>query len=353
MEENAKENKSKSTGIQYEEGSKLRPCRHCGIMIPKKAKICPNCKLPQKGKFGKVLAVLLLIVIFAAWAFGMVYLLNPEDMSAQFAHFFNRESVTASAPVQTETPPEVSEEEEEAAAKETATEEIEASAETESLQSFLLTGEELLTKADEPADATEAGGPKDALREAIEESGALLKQEETEDDASNSESDKEAETGTEGMADAEDGEVSEDAEMTRLVNVGDYTEEEFRELCTKIGYKKLLRNKEEYLGAALLLEVTVVSQVDGGLFDDNIYYLCKETDEQGIERYYILRDDRMKEESEDTKETVSEEEAMLILEGDRLLVYGQLFDSCKLPAYLIASRPVVPAVSMVYLDIEE
>ena len=102
-----------------------------------------------------------------------------------------------------------------------------------------------------------------------------------------------------------------------------------------------------------MLEVTVVSQVDGGLFDDNIYYLCKETDEQGIERYYILRDDRVKEETVNTENEAPNEEAVLILEGDRLLVYGQLFDSCKLPAYLMTSRPVVPAISMVYLDIEE
>lgn len=341
MEEKTKENKTENTGFQYEEGDKLRSCRHCGIMIPKKAKICPNCKLPQKGKFGRILVGLLLIVIIAAWAFGMVYLLNPDDMSSQFAHLFNGESVTVGATIQTETSPEVSEEAAEAEAKETAVEEIE-------VQPFPITGEELLTKADIKENVTKADEPEDAVREAIEETGALLKPEETE-----SESDEETEADTEDTADAETDEVSEDAEMTKMVNIEDYTEEEFRELCAKIGYKKLLREKEKYLGTALVLEVTVVSQVDGGLFDDNIYYLCKATDEQGIERYYILRDDRMKEESEDTKETVSEEEAMLILEGDRLLVYGQLFDSCKLPAYLMASRPVVPAVSMVYLDIEE
>lgn len=372
MEENAKENKSENTGVQYEEGSKLRPCRHCGIMIPKKAKICPNCKLPQKRKFGWILVMLLLIVIIAAWVFGMVYLLNPDDMSAQFAHLFNKESVTVGTTVQTELSPEVSEEAAETAAEETAVREIEVPTETESLLSFPITGEELLTKTDGEEDvaktdvkedsaetnigekdSTESAAGKDTLREAIEESGALLKQEETKEDASESESDKETQTDTEGMADEETGEASENAEMTKLVNTEDYTEEEFRELCTRIGYKKLLREKEQYLGAAIMLEVTVVSQVEGGLFDSDIYYLCKETDEQGIERYYILRDDRMKEESGDTKETVSETEAMLILEGDRLLIYGQLFDSCKLPAYLMASRPVVPAVSMVYLDIEE
>ncbi len=81
-----------------------------------------------------------------------------------------------------------------------------------------------------------------------------------------------------------------------------------------------------------------IEQVDGGLFDENIYYLCKREDGQGITRYYIVRDDRTE---DDTP----------ILAGDVIQVYGQLFGSCKLPGYLVKTQPVVPALTIVYFDL--
>ncbi|MDE7276799.1 MAG: hypothetical protein K2N98_08115, partial [Lachnospiraceae bacterium] len=149
------------------------------------------------------------------------------------------------------------------------------------------------------------------------------------------------------MADAETGDES-DTEpetdtdlpdgMVIINDISMYTEEEFRDICKRVDYKKLLRSQELYLGAAVTEELTVMEQVDGGLFDENIYYLCKREDEQGITRYYIIRDDR-------------DENAAPILEGDVLRVYGQLFGSCKLPGYLLRTQPVVPALTMVYYDI--
>lgn len=117
-------------------------------------------------------------------------------------------------------------------------------------------------------------------------------------------------------------------------------EQAFRDDCIEVSYKALLRDSETYLNTALKVEVQVVSQVMGGLFDDNIYYLCKVEGMSGIERYYIIRDDR-------------EEDDTLILEGDTLTVYGELFGSCKLPANLIETRPTVPAVAMLYFDLKE
>ncbi len=117
-------------------------------------------------------------------------------------------------------------------------------------------------------------------------------------------------------------------------------EQAFRDDCIEVSYKALLRDSETYLNTALKVEVQVVSQVMGGLFDDNIYYLCKVEGVSGIERYYIIRDDR-------------EEDDTLILEGDTLTVYGELFGSCKLPASLIETRPTVPAVAMLYFDLKE
>ena len=118
----------------------------------------------------------------------------------------------------------------------------------------------------------------------------------------------------------------------------DRQEQEYREECTTVSYKAMLRDTESCLDTALTMEVQVVCQVNGGLFDDNIYYLCKAEDGNNITRYYIVRDDR---EADDT----------LILEGDMLTVFGQLFGTCKIPADLIETRPVVPAVSMLYYDL--
>ena len=149
------------------------------------------------------------------------------------------------------------------------------------------------------------------------------------------------------MADAEAGDESDtepenDTDLpdgtVKITDISMYTEEEFRDICERVDYKKLLRRQELYLDAAVTEEMTVMEQVDGGLFDENIYYLCKREDEQGITRYYIIRDDR-------------DESAAPILEGDVLRVYGQLFGSCKLPGYLLRTQPVVPALTMVYYDI--
>ncbi|MCM1173641.1 MAG: hypothetical protein NC341_01180 [Blautia sp.] len=126
-------------------------------------------------------------------------------------------------------------------------------------------------------------------------------------------------------------------ETTEITNISAYTEEEFRNSCIKADYKKLLRRQELYLNAAVMEELTVLELVDGGLFDENIYYLCKREDEQGITRYYIVRDDR-------------EEDTVPVMEGDVLRIYGQLFGSCKLPGYLVRTEPVVPALTMVYYD---
>lgn len=120
----------------------------------------------------------------------------------------------------------------------------------------------------------------------------------------------------------------------------DENEAAFRADCQQVDYKKLLREQEAYLGTAVMVEAEVICQADGGLFDDNIYYLCVEEDSEGGKRYYIIRDDR---EADDT----------LILEGDRVVIYGSLFGRCTVPANLIDTRPTVPAISMVICDLLE
>lgn len=41
-------------------------CKYCQTEIPKKAKICPNCRKKQKGKIGGIVAVVVIILLLAA-----------------------------------------------------------------------------------------------------------------------------------------------------------------------------------------------------------------------------------------------------------------------------------------------
>ncbi len=134
-------------------------------------------------------------------------------------------------------------------------------------------------------------------------------------------------------------ETAADTGESEPIDVSAYTEPAFRNLCQKVSYKALLRLQDIYLNTGVTVELTVLQQIDGGLFDDNIYYLCT-AQEDGIQRYYIVRDDRA-------------EDDWLILEGDVLRIYGQLFGSCKVPAELVASQPTVPALTMSYYELLE
>lgn len=145
-------------------------------------------------------------------------------------------------------------------------------------------------------------------------------------------------------SDAEDGDAEEmkmlaGAEESEPIDVSAYTEPEFRNLCQKVSYKALLRQQDIYLNTGVTVELTVLKQVDGGLFDDNIYFLCT-AQEDGIQRYYIVRDDRT-------------DDDWPILEGDVLRIYGQLFGTCKVPAEMVSSQPAVPALAMSYYELLE
>lgn len=139
--------------------------------------------------------------------------------------------------------------------------------------------------------------------------------------------------------DAEKMEMPAGAGESEPIDVSAYTEPEFRNLCQKVSYKALLRQQDIYLHTGVTVELTVLKQVDGGLFDDNIYYLCT-AQEDGVQRYYIVRDDR-------------KDDDWLILEGDVLRIYGQLFGNCKVPAEMVPSQPTVPALAMSYYELLE
>ena len=126
----------------------------------------------------------------------------------------------------------------------------------------------------------------------------------------------------------------------QAVDPAAYSEADFKALCEMIDYRSLMRGAQEYAGQCLKVEAEIREQIDGGLFDDNSYYLAAAKDAKGITRYYILRDDRG-------------EDALPLFEGDTVLVYGQMFATCVPKNSELAADRDVPAVTMVYLDLLE
>lgn len=326
---------------------KLKECRYCRVMIPKKAKVCPNCRMNLKRHWFRntVAAVFAVMVIggggyYLSEHWGIMKDAVASVWRAQDGSAVPAVSVTTvdtakmaagAQAVETAEVTSLSEAETEKAAEKDADVAGRAKAESSVDESGSIdagnnakqTGDSAAQTADGQKSATDTkdGAPEDAEEE---ETDAEMTADAANDDRSQTALTK------------QDNDLTKEAAAS--VGNRDRQEQAFREECAWIGYKSLLRDTEDYLDVALRVELQVVSQVNGGLFDDNIYYLCKTEDEKDIIRYYIVRDDR---ETDDT----------LILEGDVLTVFGQLFGTCKLPADLIETRPTVPAVSMLYYDL--
>ncbi len=433
---------------RFPEEAELKECRYCQVMIPKTAKVCPNCRKRQKRNPA---GFFLLLFLIAACGAGVYYYLSvylpvyktgvgeavesvkvmEEEESGQLTETVqnvegeqseeakqNAESGKTAETEQSAESGKAAETEQNVENGKTAETEqdaengqsVEAEWNAESGQSAgtmqsdengtyggtvvpvdsLLDIQPFAEKEDEAEKESEAGIADEAEKESkagtADESGKKSKTgyadeaekelkagtaDESEKESKNGKSDApekeskngnrfEPETENEIENDSEDEKENDtdqkeddrkvllentdnvDAEIVIIdvTEVSDYTEEEFRSLCRRVDYKKLLRSQETYLNAAVMEELTVMEQVDGGLFDENIYYLCRREDGQGITRYYIVRDDR-------------EENDTPILAGDVIQVYGQLFGSCKLPGYLVKEQPLVPAVTLVYFDLLE
>ena len=386
---------------QFPEEAALKECRHCRMMIPKTAKICPNCKKRLKRNTAVLGLLICLIAVCGAGVYYYLKVYVPEhtavvEVMAESAE----ETETAENRTNGETASNAGEGQKEAGSSPKTEKADEAggkdAAETEPAEEA--------GKADSGSGGTEGGsagegregagsGSAENGREAAgsgnaeEDRKGVESDQESAGNGSEEDSREAARSGSAGDGSTEDsreavgsGSAKDDRETagtpkkeaarnveggdetvaendggmaeeamstagadTEIVvlsasELSDYTEEEFREICRRIDYKKLLRSQETYLNGAVMEELTVIEQVDGGLFDENIYYLCKREDGQGITRYYIVRDDRTE---DDTP----------ILAGDVIQVYGQLFGSCKLPGYLVKTQPVVPALTIVYFDL--
>ena len=338
---------------------KLKECRYCRVMIPKKAKVCPNCRMSLKRNwFRNLVAAVFAIAVIGV---GGYYLSAHWGIMKDAAASVWMAQKQSALPVMSVT----TVDNKELAASGTAVEPSEVTnlseAESESVPDGAEhqedAGEQTEGAKTETADAkkTTAVESKPDAKSAEDEQAKETAEDEQakETDGTDSQTDVESTTEADMQTDLAKKERSQvtmakqDSALSGEEDEGgtdvpakkmDRQEQKFREECTLIGYKSILRNIERYLDTALMVEVQVICQVDGGLFDDNTYYLCETEDDNNIIRYYIVRDDR---ETDDT----------LILEGDMLTVYGQLFGTCEIPADLVETMPTVPAISMLYYDL--
>lgn len=367
---------------------KLKECRYCCVMIPKKARICPNCKSKlRKHTLGKAVAAVFVIGVIGAGGYGLsAYLgwLPDSVVPVWLAQQKNLEAVEATTAVEaaetaagaktvepvdllqpdtaggpqeaTEQPvmPDTAEAPQRTTDQSVRPETTEAPQGTtdQSDRSETTEGPQEITDQSarpEAAEQPETGkgltaGKDDAaagLVQTVKDSENAVSRDEETDETGTAKKDAGDETKTESVSSRDDAAAQDDeAEPEETFpEEMDESEAAFRADCVRRGYKELLRN-EEYLGTAVWLEAEVICQVDGGLFDENIYYLCVEEENDDISRYYIIRDDRAADET-------------LILEGDMLTVYGRLFGNCKLPASLVETRPTVPAIFMLCCDLAE
>ena len=398
-EKNTAENREDSIRREYgfAPDVKLKECRFCCVMIPKKAKVCPNCRMSLKRHwFRNLVAVVFAVAVIGG---GGYYLSEHWGIMKDAVASVWRAQNGSAVPVMSVTTVDTAEMAAGAAVVEpaevTSLSEGESGQTADSVQAAESTGnqtdhesktanavntantgnqtEALAGKAEQTA-GTE-GKEESETRKDTENTGRSEEQKDVEDKIEHSADEETAaeneavssaaqkaekkgaeaddEAYTNGTADSrskentakKDGGLTEEEsadtekqETAVSAKDMDRQEQEYREECTTVSYKAMLRDTESCLDMALTMEVQVVCQVNGGLFDDNIYYLCKAEDGNNITRYYIVRDDR---EADDT----------LILEGDMLTVFGQLFGTCRIPADLIETRPVVPAVSMLYYDL--
>ena len=368
---------------------KLKECRFCRVMIPKKAKICPNCRMSLKRHWFRNLAAVVFAVavigaggyyLSAHWGImkdAVASVWMAQDRSALPVMSMTTDHTEMDKLVGSETTeaaniPETAEktaqqtESQAGAGAETAEVAVEDGSGEKKSNTMSAVEKEIEDRNDiAAADAQDTESRNDTASAETGEAEdktvtAAAGEEEIENgneaapaEAKITENEKETE-----MVDASEREnksstaavkaqgVTENQTSTERDTEETYVDSgamgsqeiDFREDCIEVSYKSLLRDPETYLDEALMVEVQVVCQVNGGLFDDNTYYLCKTDDANNITRYYIVRDDR---ETDDT----------LILEGDLLTVFGKMFGTCRIPADLIGTRPTVPAVSMLYYDL--
>lgn len=119
------------------------------------------------------------------------------------------------------------------------------------------------------------------------------------------------------------------------------SEDEFKSSCQEIGYKKLLRTPDEYVGQRIVITAEVQQVIDGGLFDDSKYYRVQ-TDNNDSGYYfddeYFMYDNRVNDD-------------MKILDGDVLKIYGEFTGLETMKRVITGSKDEVPAIKAYYVEL--
>ena len=318
-------------GFQVEDGSKMKACRYCRVMVPKKAWICPNCKMKIRRHWGRLIAALLFVAVIGGGAAYLALTENGNAMMVSAGLISGTDSTVA---------------ENETAGSEKART-------SENGQNVVQQTEDV-AKAESSADAIDIVKLASDLKTETAKADTKSKDQtaafpivkadpdtEAEQTEQSEQTDAVTDQNIAGDAGEQEGtdQVQEDtAEQT--VDPAAYSEEDFKGLCEAIDYRALMRTSEENIGRCLTMEAEILEQIDGGLFDEQVYYLAAQEDAKGIQRYYILRDDRGG-------------EAEPLFEGDSILVYGQMFATCKPKGSDRVWNHELPAVAMIYAELEE
>ena len=331
-EKNTAENREDSIRREYgfAPDVKLKECRFCCVMIPKKAKVCPNCRMSLKRHwFRNLVAAVFAVAVIGG---GGYYLSEHWGIMKDAVASVWRAQNGSAVPIMSVTTVDTAEMAAGAAAVEPA--EVTSLSEAESGQTVDLvqTAESTGNQADHESKTANAvntantGNQTEALAGKAEQTAGTEGKEESEtgkdtENAGRAEEQKDVEEKTDHSADEEtaaeneavssaaqkaekkgaeaddeaytngtadsrskentakkDGGLTEEEsadtekqETAVSAKDMDRQEQEYREECTTVSYKAMLRDTESCLDMALTMEVQVVCQVNGGLFDDNIY----------------------------------------------------------------------------------
>lgn len=119
------------------------------------------------------------------------------------------------------------------------------------------------------------------------------------------------------------------------------TPDEFKASCQEIGYKKIMRNPEDYIGQRIVITAKVQQIMQGGLFDDSQYYRVL-TDNDGYEIYaddeYFMYDSRIGDD-------------MKILKDDVLKIYAVFTGMEEVKRALTGAKEEVPAIKAYFVEL--
>lgn len=335
-------------GFQVEDGSKMKACKYCRVMVPKKAWICPNCKMKIRRHWGRLIAALLFVAVIGGSAAYLALTENGNAMMVSAGLIAGKDSTVAENETAGNEKAQTSENGQNVVQQTEDVAKAEPSADAIDIVKLASDLKTETSKADtkskdqtaEP-DKSDATSEENVEEDVIEEALSIAKTDSdtaaTQNDQTDAAADQNA-AGDAGEQSGTDGTEEDTAEQT--IDPAAYSEEDFKGLCEAIDYRALMRTSGENIGRCLIMEAEILEQIDGGLFDEQVYYLVAQEDAKGILRYYILRDDRG-------------EDAEPLFEGDSILVYGQMFATCKPKGSDLVMNHEIPAVAMVYAELQE